>query len=141
MAQKIMAQKIETTTIYTEQQMEYLNKMHAVCERAKELKETCVGYVIAGYDEAGEGYCYCGEGNGYKGAPLRPSCIFAVVFDDKDEAERKAKRLIGYRNGAGHKIKLHVEDAWYYFECVYSQMLGIIETAKEIFNEINNNME
>ena len=61
------------------------------------------------------------------------------MIDDKDEAERKAKRLIGYRNGAGHKIKLQVEGAWYYFECVYSQMLGIIETAKEIFNEINNN--
>ena len=53
-----MAQKIETTTIYTEKQMDYLNKMRAVCERAKELKETCVGYVIAGYDDAGEGYCY-----------------------------------------------------------------------------------
>ena len=135
-----MTHKIETTTSYTEQQLEYLNKMQAVCEKAKELKENCNGYVIAGYDGAGEDYCYCGEGNGYDGAPLRPACIFAVVFEDKEEADRKAKMLIGYRNGAGHKIKLHVEDAWYYFECVYSQMLGIIETAQEIFNEINNNM-
>lgn len=136
-----MAQKIETTTSYTEQQLEYLNKMQAVCEKAKELKENCIGYVIAGYDGAGVDYCYCGEGNGYEGAPLRPACIFAVVFEDKEEADRKAKRLIGYRNGAGHKIKLHVEDAWYYFECVYSQMLGIIDTAKQIFNEINNNIK
>lgn len=136
-----MTHKIETTTSYTEQQLEYLNKMQAVCEKAKELKENCIGYVIAGYDGAGEDYCYCGEGNGYEGAPLRPACIFAVVFEDKEEADRKAKRLIGYRNGAGHKIKLHVEDAWYYFECVYSQMLGIIDTAKQIFNEINNNIK
>ena len=136
-----MAQKIETTTSYTEQQLEYLNKMQAVCEKAKELKENCIGYVIAGYDGAGVDYCYCGEGNGYEGAPLRPACIFAVVFEDKEEADRKAKSLIGYRNGAGHKIKLHVEDAWYYFECVYSQMLGIIDTAKQIFNEINNNIK
>ena len=136
-----MEQKIETTTSYTEQQLEYLNKMQAVCEKAKELKENCIGYVIAGYDGAGVDYCYCGEGNGYEGAPLRPACIFAVVFEDKEEADRKAKRLIGYRNGAGHKIKLHVEDAWYYFECVYSQMLGIIDTAKQIFNEINNNIK
>lgn len=136
-----MEQKIKTTTSYTEQQLEYLNKMQAVCEKAKELKENCIGYVIAGYDGAGVDYCYCGEGNGYEGAPLRPACIFAVVFEDKEEAERKAKRLIGYRNGAGHKIKLHVEDAWYYFECVYSQMLGIIDTAKQIFNEINNNIK
>ena len=136
-----MTHKIETTTSYTEKQLEYLNKMQAVCEKAKELKENCIGYVIAGYDGAGEDYCYCGEGNGYEGAPLRPACIFAVVFEDKEEADRKAKRLIGYRNGAGHKIKLHVEDAWYYFECVYSQMLGIIDTAKQIFNEINNNIK
>lgn len=136
-----MTHKIETTTSYTEQQLEYLNKMQAVCEKAKELKENCIGYVIAGYDGAGDEYCYCGEGNGYEGAPLRPACIFAVVFEDKEEADRKAKRLIGYRNGAGHKIKLHVEDAWYYFECVYSQMLGIIHTAKQIFNEINNNIK
>lgn len=136
-----MTHKIETTTSYTEQQLEYLNKMQAVCEKAKELKENCIGYVIAGYDGAGVDYCYCGEGNGYEGAPLRPACIFAVVFEDKEEADRKAKRLIGYRNGAGHKIKLHVEDAWYYFECVYSQMLGIIDTAKQIFNEINNNIK
>lgn len=136
-----MTHKIETTTSYTEQQLEYLNKMQAVCEKAKELKENCIGYVIAGYDGAGEDYCYCGEGNGYEGAPLRPACIFAVLFEDKEEADRKAKRLIGYRNGAGHKIKLHVEDAWYYFECVYSQMLGIIDTAKQIFNEINNNIK
>lgn len=136
-----MTHKIETTTSYTEQQLEYLNKMQAVCEKAKELKENCNGYVIAGYDGAGEDYCYCGEGNGYDGAPLRPACIFAVVFEDKEEADRKAKMLIGYRNGAGHKIKLHVEDAWYYFECVYSQMLGIIDTAKQIFNEINNNIK
>lgn len=136
-----MTHKIETTTSYTEQQLEYLNKMQAVCEKAKELKENCIGYVIAGYDGAGVDYCYCGEGNGYEGAPLRPACIFAVVFEDKEEADRKAKRLIGYRNGAGHKIKLHVEDAWYYFECLYSQMLGIIDTAKQIFNEINNNIK
>ena len=136
-----MTHKIETTTSYTEQQLEYLNKMQAVCEKAKELKENCNGYVIAGYDGAGEDYCYCGEGNGYDGAPLRPACIFAVVFEDKEEADRKAKMLIGYRNGAGHKIKLHVEDAWYYFECVYSQMLGIIDTAKQIFKEINNNIK
>lgn len=136
-----MTHKIETTTSYTEQQLEYSNKMQAVCEKAKELKENCIGYVIAGYDGAGVDYCYCGEGNGYEGAPLRPACIFAVVFEDKEEADRKAKRLIGYRNGAGHKIKLHVEDAWYYFECVYSQMLGIIDTAKQIFNEINNNIK
>lgn len=136
-----MTHKIETTTSYTEQQLEYLNKMQAVCEKAKELKENCIGYVIAGYDGAGDEYCYCGEGNGYEGAPLRPACIFAVVFEDKEEADRKAKRLIGYRNGAGHKIKLHVEDAWYYFECLYSQMLGIIDTAKQIFNEINNNIK
>ena len=136
-----MTHKIETTTSYTEQQLEYLNKMQAVCEKAKELKENCIGYVIAGYDGAGEDYCYCGEGNGYDGAPLRPACIFAVVFEDKEEADRKAKMLIGYRNGAGHKIKLQVEAAWHYFECVYSQMLGIIDTAKQIFNEINNNIK
>ena len=136
-----MEQKIKTTTSYTEQQLEYLNKMQAVCEKAKELKENCIGYVIAGYDGAGVDYCYCGEGNGYEGAPLRPACIFAVVFEDKEEAERKAKRLIGYRNGAGHKIKLHVEDAWYYFECLYSQILGIIDSAKQTINEINNNIK
>ena len=88
-----MTHKIETTTSYTEQQLEYLNKMQAVCEKAKELKENCIGYVIAGYDGAGVDYCYCGEGNGYEGAPLRPACIFAVVFEDKEEADRKAKRL------------------------------------------------
>ena len=136
-----MEQKIKTTTSYTEQQLEYLNKMQAVCEKAKELKENCIGYVIAGNDGAGVDYCYCGEGNGYEGAPLRPACIFAVVFEDKEEAERKAKRLIGYRNGAGHKIKLHVEDAWYYFECLYSQILGIIDSAKQTINEINNNIK
>ena len=134
-----MAHKIETTTSYTEQQLEYLNKMQAICEKAKELKENCKGYVIAGNDGAGVDYCYCGEGNGYEGAPLRPACIFAVVFEDKEEADRKAKRLIGYRNGAGHEIELQVEVAWYYFGCIYSQMLGIIDTAKQIFNELNNN--
>ena len=134
-----MTRKIKTTTSYTEQQLEYLNKMQAVCEKAKELKENCIGYVIAGNDGAGVDYCYCGEGNGYEGAPLRPACIFAVVFEDKEEADRKAKRLIGYRNGAGHKIELRVEGAWYYFGCVYNQMLGNIDSAKQIFNELNNN--
>lgn len=136
-----MSQKIDFETSYTEHQLEYLNKMQAVCEKAKELKENCTGYVIAGNDGAGVDYCYCGEGNGYEGAPLRPACIFAVVFEDKEEADRKAKRLIGYRNGAGHEIELKVEVAWYYFEYVYSQMLGIIDTAKQIFNEINNNIK
>ena len=134
-----MAHKIENTTSYTEQQLEYLNKMQAVCDKAKDLKENCNGYVVVGNDGAGVDYCYCGEGKGYEGAPLRPACIWTVVFDSKEEADRKAKRLIGYRNGAGHEIKLHVEVAWYYFGCIYSQMLGIIDTAKDIFQELNNN--
>lgn len=134
-----MAHKIENTTSYTEQQLEYLNKMQAVCDKAKELKENCNGYVVAGNDGAGVDYCYCGEGKGYEGAPLRPACIWAVVFESKEDADRKAKMLIGYRNGAGHEIKLQVEGAWYYFGCIYSQILGSIDTAKHIFQELNNN--
>lgn len=103
-----MSHKIENTTSYTEQQLEYLNKMQAVCDKAKYLKENCNGYVVVGNDGAGVDYCYCGEGKGYEGAPLRPACIWTVVFESKEEADRKVKRLIGYRNGAGHEIKLHV---------------------------------
>lgn len=106
-----MAHKIENTTSYTEKQLEYLNKMQAVCDKAKELKENCKGYVVAGNDGAGVDYCYCGEGKGYGGSPLRRACIWAVVFDSIEEADRKAKRLIGYRNGAGHEIMLRVEGA------------------------------
>ena len=133
-----MAHKIETTTCYTEQQLELLNKLQVICEKAKELKENSIGYVIAGNDGAGVDYCYCGEGNGYDGARLRPACIFAVVFNDKDEADRKAKSLIGYINGAGHEIEMQVEVAWYYFECLYSQMLGVIDTIKQTFNDLNS---
>lgn len=133
-----MAHKIENTTSYTEQQLEYLNRMQAVCDKAKELKENCNGYVVAGNDGAGEDYCYCGEGKGYEGEPLRSACIWAVVFESKEEAYSKAKSLIGYRNGAGHENKLYVHGAWYYFGCIYSQMLGIIYTAKHTFQELNN---
>lgn len=134
-----MAQKIDFETSYTEQQLELLNKMEAVCNKAKELEENSHGYVIAGHDGAGVDYCYCGEGKGYMGAPLRPSCIWAVVFESKEEAECKAKRLIGYRNGAGHEITLDVMVAWYYFSILRSQMLGSIELTKKMFQEINNN--
>lgn len=133
-----MVHKIENTTNYTEQQLEYLNKLQAVCDKAKELEENCNGYVVAGNDGAGVDYCYCGEGKGYEGAVLCPACISAVVFESKEEAYRQANRLIGYRNGAGHEITLYVHGAWYYFGCIYSQMLGIIYTAKQTFQELNN---
>ena len=128
-----MTHKIENTTSYTEKQLEYLNNMQAVCDKAKELKENCIGYVVAGNDGAGVDYCYCGEGKGYEGAPLCPACICAVVFDSKEEAERKANSLIGYRNGAGHEITLHVDGARHYFGCIYSQILVSIDIAKYIF--------
>lgn len=131
--------KINNKTNYTEMQIDFLNKMQAICDHAKELKENCNGYVVAGNDGAGVDYCYCGEGNGYEGAPIRPSSIWAVVFESRNEAESKAKGLVGYRNGAGHNIEMGVEAAWYYFESIHSQMLGCMETAKNLFDEVNNN--
>jgi len=134
-----MAQKIDFETSYTEQQLELLNKMEAVCNKAKELEENSHGYVVAGHDGAGTDYCYCGEGKGYKGAPLRPSCIWAVVFNTEEEALNKVRELTGCRNGYGHEIKLDVMVAWYYFSLVRSQMLGSIDVTKRMFQEINNN--
>ena len=131
--------KIDFEANYTEQQQEFLNMIQNAYNKAEELEKSCHGFVIEGQDGAGESYCYCGEGHGYNGAPLRPSCIWAVVFNTEEEAKAKLSELTGYHNGAGHKITLNVCVAWYYFSCLKQDILGSLYTAKRVFNDANNN--
>lgn len=121
---------------YTEQQLELIAKLESVCKKAEELWHTAKGYVVDGF--AGDiHYCYCGEGNGYQGAPLRPASIWAVVFETEQEAKQHV--LTGYKNGAGDDILLKPCVAWYYFWRVYDEMRISIETTKLMMQEINNN--
>lgn len=134
-----MTQKIKKEYYFTQQQQELLNEIEEACQKAKELKENSSGYVVA-TSGAEINYCYCGEGNGYKGAPLRPSCMFAEVFESKEEAEEKASLLnyMEYRNGLGQIIKLEVKTARVYFFDIYIEMIGMLEDTKNIMAEANN---
>ena len=124
--------------VMTKEQLELLAQLEDSCKRVKEKAEsTHTGYVVAGY--AGEvQYCYCGEGNGYEGAPLRPACLYAVVFEDRKEAVRTARRLAGYSNGKGDEIRLGVVVAWHYFKELYEEQKRCVEMATRIIDDANN---
>ena len=124
--------------VMTKEQLELLAQLEDSCKRVKEKAEsTHTGYVVAGY--AGEvQYCYCGEGKGYEGAPLRPACLWAVVFEDRKEAVRTARRLAGYSNGKGDEIRLGVVVAWHYFKELYEEQKRCVEMATRIIDDANN---
>ena len=123
----------------TKEQQELLAQLEDSCKRVKEIADsTHDGWVVIGHTADGVNYCYCGEGHGYEGAPLRPACIWVVVFATKEEAMAKAKSLVGYSNGAGQEIKMDYMAAWYYFDRLYREQKQCVETAKRIIEDVNN---
>lgn len=123
----------------TKEQQQLLAQLEAGCKMAEEKAEsTSSGWVVVGHTADGVNYCYCGDGKGYEGAPLRPACLWAVVFESEEDAIKKGKQLIGYRNGAGQEIKMDYMAAWYYFEQLHEEQKRCVEMAKKIIEQINN---
>lgn len=122
----------------TPEQQKVLNDMAEYGKHLQELAVENTGkYVVAGY--AGDGtdssklYCYCGDGNGYKGAPLIPANSTAVVFASKAAAERKAS-LLKYSNGYGERIILRAMPAAEYFWLVYDDICKAMQITEQLIN-------
>lgn len=94
-------------------------RIAAYGKKLQELAVSSVGkWVIAGYagysQKMMDFYCYCGEGNGYKGAPLIPANARAVLYSQKQAALQKLEGM-NFQNGRSEQIHLKVMPANEYF--------------------------
>lgn len=122
----------------TPEQQKVLNDMAEYGKHLQELAVENAGkYVVAGYagdsTDSSKLYCYCGDGNGYKGAPLIPANSTAVVFASKAAAERKAS-LLKYSNGYGERIILRAMPAAEYFWLVYDDICKAMQITEQLIN-------
>lgn len=120
----------------TPEQQQMLNEMADYGKRLQELAFANTGkYVVAGY--AGNStytdklYCFCGEGKGYKGAPLMPANGAAVVFASKSKAERVASQL-KFNNGYGERITLKAMPASEYFWLVFDNTCNVMQIMEQM---------
>lgn len=123
----------------TPEQQQMLNQMAEYGKHLQELAFANTGkYVVAGYagntTDTNKLYCFCGEGNGYKGAPIVPANGTAVVFTNKAAAERKAS-LLKYSNGYGERITLRAMPAAEYFWLVFDETCKAMQAAEQLAND------
>lgn len=126
----------------TPEQQQVLAQLAEQGKRLQELAYSSTGkYVVAGYagnsTETSKLYCYCGEGKGYKGAPLTPASAIAVVYTSKEAAERKAS-LLKYSNAYGERITLKAMPAAEYFWLVFDETCRVMQLAEQMAQEANN---
>ena len=126
----------------TSDQQKVLNDMAEYGKHLQELAFENTGkYVVAGYagnsTETSKLYCYCGEGKGYKGAPLMPASAIAVVYTSKEAAERKSS-LLKYSNAYGERITLKAMPANEYYWLLFDETCRVMQLAEQMAQEANN---
>lgn len=120
----------------TPEQQELLNQLADYGKHLQERAYSSYGkYVAAGYagdsTETGKLYCYCGHGNGYKGAPLIPANAAAILFSTKAAAEAKAS-LLHYSNARGERITLKAMPASEYFWLLFDDTCKTMQLAEQM---------
>lgn len=140
MAEETNNTALEAMRLTTEQE-QLLNNMAAYGKRLQELAYNSVGkWVAAGYADGHNNvagmYCYCGIGKGYKGAPLVPANVNAVVFASREAAQRKARQL-KYQNGRGERIRLMALPANEYFWLLHDDLCNTIYVAESMIRDGN----
>ena len=114
----------------TTEQQKVLNDMAEYGKHLQKLAFANTGkYVVAGYagdsTDSSKLYCYCGDGNGYKGAPIVPA--------NGTAAERKAS-LLKYSNGYGERIILRAMPAAEYFWLVFDDICKAMQITEQLIN-------
>lgn len=126
----------------TPEQQAMLNELAEYGKRLQELAySSCGKFVAAGYagdtTQSGKLYCYCGHGNGYKGAPLIPANAAAILFSSKAAAEAKAS-LLHYSNARGERITLKAMPASEYFWLLFDDTCKTMQLAEQMAQEAND---
>lgn len=126
----------------TPEQQAMLNQLAEYGKRLQELAYSSYGkFVAAGYagdtTQSGKLYCYCGHGNGYKGAPLIPANAAAILFSSKAAAEAKAS-LLHYSNARGERITLKAMPASEYFWLLFDDTCKTMQLAEQMAQEAND---